>query len=60
MRAETGRVIVSVDGQAVDDTNAFDYRFATKVLGAARNSGLARRSRNDAALPADRARNTGE
>jgi Do/DeqQ family serine protease len=28
-----GDVIVSVDGQAVDDTNAFDYRFATKPLG---------------------------
>ena len=28
-----GDLIVSVDGQAVDDTNAFDYRFATKPLG---------------------------
>jgi Do/DeqQ family serine protease len=28
-----GDVIVSVDGQAVDDVNAFDYRFATKPLG---------------------------
>ena len=29
----TGDLIVSVDGQAVDDVNAFDYRFATKPLG---------------------------
>ncbi|HVZ53617.1 MAG TPA: PDZ domain-containing protein, partial [Pseudolabrys sp.] len=28
-----GDVIVSVDGQGVDDPNAFDYRFATKPLG---------------------------
>ncbi len=28
-----GDVIVSVDGQPVDDTNAFDYRFGTKALG---------------------------
>jgi Do/DeqQ family serine protease len=26
-------VILSIDGQAVDDPNAFDYRFATKPLG---------------------------
>src|SRR5262247_2897367 len=29
----TGDLIVSIDGQAVDDPNAFDYRFATKALG---------------------------
>ncbi|HWM49222.1 MAG TPA: DegQ family serine endoprotease [Xanthobacteraceae bacterium] len=29
----TGDVIVSIDGQAVDDPNAFDYRFGTKPLG---------------------------
>ncbi|HZP78334.1 MAG TPA: DegQ family serine endoprotease [Pseudolabrys sp.] len=28
-----GDVIVAVDGQQVDDPNAFDYRFATKPLG---------------------------
>jgi Do/DeqQ family serine protease len=28
-----GDVIVSVDGQDVDDPNAFDYRFATKQMG---------------------------
>ncbi|HEY1311094.1 MAG TPA: DegQ family serine endoprotease [Pseudolabrys sp.] len=30
---KAGDVILSVDGQAVDDVNAFDYRFATKPLG---------------------------
>ena len=30
---KTGDLIVSVDGQGVDDPNAFDYRFATKALG---------------------------
>jgi len=29
----TGDLIVEVDGQPVDDPNAFDYRFATKPLG---------------------------
>src|SRR3977135_4356523 len=28
-------LIVAIDGQAVDDTNAFDYRFATRPLGGA-------------------------
>jgi S1-C subfamily serine protease len=30
---KTGDVIISVDGQGVDDPNAFDYRFATRPLG---------------------------
>ena len=30
---KTGDLIVAVDGQAVDDPSAFDYRFATKPLG---------------------------
>ncbi len=30
---KTGDVIVSIDGQAVDDPDAFGYRFATKALG---------------------------
>jgi Do/DeqQ family serine protease len=29
----TGDLVVSVDGQDIDDVNAFDYRFATKPLG---------------------------
>jgi Do/DeqQ family serine protease len=30
---KTGDLIVSVDGQTVEDPNAFDYRFATKAVG---------------------------
>jgi S1-C subfamily serine protease len=29
----TGDLIIEVDSQAIDDPNAFDYRFATKALG---------------------------
>ncbi len=43
---EAGDVIVSVDGQEVDDPNAFDYRFATKPLGGTANLGVMRRGRN--------------
>jgi Do/DeqQ family serine protease len=39
---KAGDLIVSVDGQAVDDTNAFDYRFATKPLGGAAKLGVMR------------------
>jgi Do/DeqQ family serine protease len=39
---KTGDVIVSVDGQEVDDTNAFDYRFATKPIGGTANLGVVR------------------
>jgi len=30
---KTGDLVVAVDGQPVDDPNAFDYRFATRPLG---------------------------
>jgi Do/DeqQ family serine protease len=30
---KAGDLIVAIDGQSVDDPNAFDYRFATKSLG---------------------------
>jgi len=30
---KAGDLIVSIDGQGVDDPNAFDYRFATQALG---------------------------
>jgi S1-C subfamily serine protease len=33
-------VIVAVDGQPVDDPNAFDYRFATKPLGGTTQLGV--------------------
>ena len=41
----TGDLVVSVDGQAVDDVNAFDYRFATKRLGGEANIGVIRNGR---------------
>ena len=39
---KTGDLIVAVDGQLVDDSNAFDYRFATKPLGGSAQLGLLR------------------
>jgi len=39
---KTGDLIVAVDGQTVDDPNAFDYRFATKPLGGSAQVGLLR------------------
>ena len=39
---KAGDVIVSVDGQEVDDPNAFDYRFATKPVGGSADLGLLR------------------
>jgi S1-C subfamily serine protease len=40
-----GDVIVAVDGQEVDDPNAFDYRFATKPLGGSANLDVLRNGR---------------
>jgi Do/DeqQ family serine protease len=37
-----GDLIVTIDGQSVDDPNAFDYRFATKPLGGSAQLGLLR------------------
>jgi Do/DeqQ family serine protease len=42
---KTGDLIVSVDGTAVDDPNAFDYRFATKPLGGTAQIGLLRQGK---------------
>ena len=42
---KAGDVIVSVDGQSVDDVNAFDYRFATQPLGGKANLGVLRGGR---------------
>jgi Do/DeqQ family serine protease len=33
MGLKAGDLIIAIDGQAIDDPNAFDYRFATKSLG---------------------------
>jgi S1-C subfamily serine protease len=38
----TGDLIVAVDGQPIDDVNAFDYRFATKPLGGQAQLGIMR------------------
>ena len=38
----TGDLIVAIDGQTVDDQNAFDYRFATKPLGGSAQIGVIR------------------
>ncbi len=40
-----GDLITSVDGQEVDDPNAFDYRFATKPLGGTAALGVLRAGR---------------
>ena len=39
---KTGDLIVAIDGQTVDDQNAFDYRFATKPLGGTAQIGVVR------------------
>ncbi len=41
----TGDLIVSIDGQAVEDQNAFDYRFGTKPLGGHAQIGIIRGGR---------------
>ena len=38
-------VIISVDGQAVDDPNAFDFRFATRPIGGTAQLGVVRGGR---------------
>jgi S1-C subfamily serine protease len=43
-----GDLIVSVDGQDVEDPNAFDYRFATKALGGTARLGIVRGGREQA------------
>ncbi len=48
----TGDLIVAIDGQTVDDPNAFDYRFATKPLGGQAQVGLVRSGKEvTAAIP---------
>jgi Do/DeqQ family serine protease len=39
---KTGDVVVAIDGQAVDDPNAFEYRFMTKPLGRTAQLGVLR------------------
>jgi Do/DeqQ family serine protease len=47
---KTGDLILAVDGQTVEDPNAFDYRFATKPLGGAAQLGVLRAGR-EAKIP---------
>src|SRR5499425_334714 len=42
---KTSDLIVAIDGQAVEDPNAFDYRFATKALGGSARLGVVRGGR---------------
>src|ERR1700692_873864 len=42
---KTGDLIVTVDGVEVEDSNAFDYRFATKPLGGTAKVGLLRQGK---------------
>jgi len=49
---KAGDLIVSVDGQDVEDPNAFDYRFATKTLGGTARLGLLRGGREQTAMVA--------
>ena len=51
---KTGDLIVAIDGQTVDDQNAFDYRFATKPLGGTAQIGVVRGGKEASAE--DRAR----
>jgi Do/DeqQ family serine protease len=39
---KTSDLIIAIDGQPVDDPNAFDYRFATKAIGGSAKLGLMR------------------
>ncbi|MGH6767851.1 MAG: PDZ domain-containing protein, partial [Xanthobacteraceae bacterium] len=41
----TGDLIVAIDGQEIDDPNAFDYRFATRALGGAAKLTIVRAKR---------------
>jgi Do/DeqQ family serine protease len=45
---KSGDLITSIDGQEVDDPNAFDYRFATKSLGGSAKVGVVRSGKETA------------
>src|SRR5262249_55477646 len=42
---KTGDLITAIDGQAVEDPNAFDFRFATKAIGGQARIGVVRASK---------------
>jgi Do/DeqQ family serine protease len=45
---KSGDLILSVEGQAVDDPNAFDYRFTTRPLGGTAQVGIMRSGKEQA------------
>ena len=45
---ETGDLIIAIDGQPVEDQNAFNYRFATKTLGGTANVAVDRHGKSAA------------
>jgi S1-C subfamily serine protease len=45
---KAGDLITAVDGQAVDDPNAFEYRFTTKPLGGQAQLGIVRAGKEQA------------
>jgi Do/DeqQ family serine protease len=47
---KTGDLIATIDGVAIEDPNAFDYRFATKPLGGVAQVGLLRQG-HDVVVP---------
>jgi Do/DeqQ family serine protease len=56
---KTGDLIVAIDGQTVDDQNAFDYRFATKALGGTAQVGILRNGKEaKVAIPLETAPET--
>jgi S1-C subfamily serine protease len=42
---KTSDLIIAIDGQPIDDPNAFDYRFATKAIGGSAHIGIVRAGR---------------
>ncbi len=49
---KTGDVIVSIEGQVIEDHNGFDYRFGTKPLGGQAQIGLLRSGRETTVIVA--------
>jgi S1-C subfamily serine protease len=41
----TSDLIIAIDGQPIEDSNAFEYRFATKVIGGSARLGIIRAGR---------------
>jgi S1-C subfamily serine protease len=48
LKRPSGALVTSIDGQEVEDPNAFDYRFATKSLGGSARVGIVRAGKETA------------